>query len=120
MRFRQFKILFICTFFRCRLDVQNQPFFQPFFIFQSQYLRDNLFAVFHSEKTEKSVPHRSGYPDALNGIHFHLKVCYSVVIFVFPLSRFQTRVCLLRFQTIPVLPAIMPGQANLSRNPEFP
>ena len=73
-----------------------------------------------AEETAKTVPHRSGYPDALNGIRFHLKVCYSVVIFVFLLSRFQTRVCLLRFQTIPVLPAIMPGQANLSRNPEFP
>ena len=120
MRFRQFKIFFICTFFRCRLNVQNKPFVQPFFIFQSQYLRDNFFAVFHSGKTAKPVPHRSGYPDALNGIRFHLKVCYLVVIFVFPLSRFQTRVYLLRFQTISVLPAIMPGQANLSRNPEFP
>lgn len=79
-----------------------------------------LFAVFNSENMAKTVPHRSGYPDALNGIRFHLKVCYSVVIFAFPLSRFQTRVCLLRFQTIFVLPAIMPGQANLSRNPEFP
>ena len=57
---------------------------------------------------------------SLGGIRFHLKVCYSVVIFAFPLSRFQTRVYLLRFQTIPVLPAIMPGQANLSRNPGFP
>lgn len=120
MRFRQFKIFFICTFFRCRLDVQNKPFVQPFFIFQSQYLRDNFFAVFNSEETAKTVPHKSGYPDALNGNCFLLKICYSVVIFVFPLSRFQTRVCLLRFQTISVLPAIMPGQANLSRNPEFP
>ena len=79
-----------------------------------------FFAVFHSVKTAKTVPHRSGYPDALKEICFHLKVCYSVVIFVFLPSRFQTRVCLLRFQTISVLPAIMPGQANLSRNPEFP
>ena len=79
-----------------------------------------FFAVLKSEKTAKIVPHKSGYPDALNGNCFLLKICYSVVIFVFLPSRFQTRVCLLRFQTISVLPAIMPGQANLSRNPEFP